>query len=145
MLPLLPLLILFGRLFFVFFVRYYNERPCPHYYLNALFFSVFKKMPKLSVYLDTPSFRGSARCSALVLLQQLGCMLSLWYALILCNSFKKQMYLTALVHSVSTALWGLFVLRSYMIFHDCGHGSFFQGFAGAKMCNWITLKSENLL
>lgn len=96
-------------------------------------------MPKLSVYLDTPSFRGSARCSALVLLQQLGFMLSLWYALILCNSFKKQMYLTALVHSVSTALWGLFVLRSYMIFHDCGHGSFFQGFAGAKMCNWITL------
>lgn len=88
---------------------------------------------KLCTYLDTPMFRGSGIQSACVLFQQIGCMsLLLWTSLVLSSSAYT-------FHSACIVLWGLLVLRSYMIFHDCGHGSFFQGFMYAKTLNWITL------
>ena len=31
--------------------------------------------------------------------------------------------------------YGLLVIRSFIVMHDCGHGSFFQGFPAARRWN----------
>ena len=81
---------------------------------------------RLSEYLSDASFKGTRGASARVLAQQV-------------------VLMTLAVHAAvampvaTTALWALLVLRAYMIFHDCGHRSFFQGFSGAAWWNWIAL------
>lgn len=86
-------------------------------------------------YLDTPYFRGSFLGSSWTLLQTTALMLMWWYA---AASFSGS---AGIVGCVGFAVaWALLVLRSYMIFHDAGHGSFFQGFPGAKRLNWATLQ-----
>lgn len=95
---------------------------------------------KLGKYLDAPHFRGSGAESAVVFLQQILGMSFLWMSLLLWNAQIRDLAsLTLGFHCASTLLWALFVLRSYMIFHDCGHGSFFQGFKHSKFVNGMTL------
>ena len=38
-----------------------------------------------------------------------------------------------------TAAWAAFAVRSFIIFHDCGHKSFVQGFPGASTLNWLAM------
>jgi len=90
-----------------------------------------KPAVSLCSYLDTKSFRGTALRSASVLLQQTALMAGWW--LVAPRAESTAACVAAVV------AWGLLVLRAYMIFHDCGHGSFFQGFPGAKTINWLTL------
>lgn len=84
----------------------------------------------LRSYLDSASFRGTPRRSASVLLQQFALMAGWWVVAPRCDGAAARL--------VATLAWGLLVLRAYMIFHDCGHGSFFQGFAGARRLNWLS-------
>lgn len=81
---------------------------------------------RLDEYLKDPALRGSASQSGLVLAQQL-----LLTAVVLQSARAAPV--------VCTLAWALTVLRSYMIFHDAGHGSFFQRFRGASVLNWATL------
>lgn len=87
---------------------------------------------RLSEYLSDVSFKGTPTASARVLVQQV-------------------VLMTVAVHAAvampvaATALWALLVLRAYMIFHDCGHRSFFQGFKGAAWWNWIALHVSAVL
>ena len=88
----------------------------------------------LCKYLDTPRYRGTFFRSLSCLLQQSALMVGWWVAT------AKYAPTFSLGGSVAAAfVWAALVMRSYMIFHDCGHGSFFQGFSGAKFLNWATL------
>lgn len=88
----------------------------------------------LCKYLDLPHFRGSAVRSAWTLAQTVALQGLWWYV------SAKYAPQAGVVGSMALGVaWGLLVLRSYMIFHDCGHHSFFQGFPGAKTVNWCTL------
>lgn len=40
-----------------------------------------------------------------------------------------------LARALLTFLYGLWIMRVFIVFHDCGHGSFFQGFPGASQWN----------
>lgn len=98
-------------------------------------------------YLDTPCFRGTFIASTYNLLQQTVLMAGWWVAaarlplLPCCQSI-----LNTIVGCLALAFaWGLLVLRSYMIFHDAGHGSFYQGFRGAKILNWLTLQLSAIM
>ena len=42
-----------------------------------------------------------------------------------------------LVRAVAVFLWGGAVLRSFMIFHDAGHGSFVRGSQFSRWLNWV--------
>lgn len=88
----------------------------------------------LSRYLDTPKFRGNGYRSSATLLLTLGGFAA-WWAI--ADLYAPQLGLGFCVGL--SVIWALFVLRSYMIFHDCGHRSFYQGFRGAKAANWATL------
>ena len=90
----------------------------------------------LCKYLDTPQWRGSPAKSAWCLLQTMGLMIGTWWAASKLAAAPDGALALRLAFGT---MWGLLVLRSYMIFHDCGHGSFFQGFAGARSWNWLTL------
>jgi len=89
---------------------------------------------ELCKYLDTPKFRGSVLQSAGVFMSTGTAMAGWW-----CLAVKFEPALSFLARAALTVVWALLVLRSYMIFHDCGHGSFFQGSRGARALNWITL------
>ena len=95
-----------------------------------------EKAPEQSLcsYLDTKSFRGTPLRSASVLAQQVGLMAGWWWLA------ARTTGCAACV--AMTVGWGLLVLRAYMIFHDCGHGSFFQGFRGSKTVNWLSLHAS---
>ena len=43
-----------------------------------------------------------------------------------------------LVRAVAVFLWGGAVLRSFMIFHDAGHGSFARGSQFSRWLNWVS-------
>ena len=97
-------------------------------------------MVELSRHLHKPGYRGSFGQSCYVFMQTLLSMIMCWYSSKYVMVFMINSD-TALYAACCTfaALWALLVLRSYMIFHDCGHGSFFQCFTGAHTMNWITL------
>jgi omega-6 fatty acid desaturase (delta-12 desaturase) len=99
---------------------------------------------KLAAYLDQPRFRGSAVRSARVLGLQAGGMIAVWSALARHGASEPGAWAPA-VRGALTVCWALCVLRAYMIFHDCGHGSFFQGFAGARTCNWLALHASAVM
>ena len=84
-------------------------------------------------FLDSPSWRGSPLQSVSCLFQTVGLMVGWWF---LAASLAEA---PPVARCALAVFWALLVLRSYMIFHDCGHGSFFQGFKQARWCNWITL------
>jgi omega-6 fatty acid desaturase (delta-12 desaturase) len=88
----------------------------------------------LCQFLDRKEFRGSPLRSAWTLVQTLGLQVAWW---VLAAQYGPSA--GPLSYAALGLAWGLTVLRSYMIFHDCGHGSFFQGFPGAKAVNWATL------
>jgi len=88
----------------------------------------------LCKHLDAPKYRGSFLASLSQLLLQTVCMAAWWAA-----ATKLAPVAGVVGNTALTMLWGGLVVRSYMIFHDCGHGSFFQGFKGAKIVNWLTL------
>lgn len=91
---------------------------------------------ELCRYLDKAENRGTPLQSAWQLLQTVAACAAWWvFAATQTASFST-------VGRVAlTILWGGFVLRSYMVFHDCGHGSFFQGPHGSllRTANWATL------
>lgn len=87
---------------------------------------------ELCSYLDTPAFRGSPLRSAWTLLQTAIIEVAWWT---LAASVAP-----SAGHAVMAALLvfhGFMMLRITIIFHDCGHGSFFQGFKHAKHVNWL--------
>ena len=88
----------------------------------------------LCKYLDTPKYRGTFFRSLSCLIQQTALMVGWWVAT------AKYAPTFGVGGSIAASfVWALLVVRSYMIFHDCGHGSFFQGFSGAKALNWAAL------
>lgn len=94
----------------------------------------------LCQYLNTPHFRGSFGRSALVLLETVALTGAWWLFAGMTASWLGNGAKTVLA-----VCWALIVLRSFMIFHDCGHGSFFQGFTGAKSLNWVALHISSVL
>ena len=96
---------------------------------------------ELCKYLDSKEFRGTMWRSIWCLLQNLLPMIAWWFMAARCATPEAH---AATRFACGTA-WGLLVLRSYMIFHDCGHGSFFQGFKGARTANWVTLQVSAVL
>jgi len=92
-------------------------------------------------YLDRPTHRGSGARSLWVLVQTVGLMAGWWW----CAAQRAASCPTPFGSCAMALAWGLLVLRSYMIFHDCGHQSFFQQFPGAKLANWLTLHLSAVL
>jgi len=86
---------------------------------------------EMCTFLDQPRFRGTPLRSISTLLQTISLMVAWWWLAI-----RVERMMTTIVLGI---VWGMLVLRSYMIFHDCGHGSFFQGSDTAKRFNWLTL------
>lgn len=94
-------------------------------------------MKDLSQHLDRPEYRGTFLQSLLVLMKTMLSMLACWYgAKYAMSQLEDRVHA---VHCTFVILWALLVVRSFVIFHDCGHGSFFQGFTGARTINWMTL------
>ena len=79
--------------------------------------------PLLS-YLDLPQHRGTVCRSASCMLQTTTGF-AVWSWLV--ARYTSSLSDGGLVPALVSAMWAMLVLRSYMIFHDCGHGSFFQG------------------
>jgi omega-6 fatty acid desaturase (delta-12 desaturase) len=94
----------------------------------------------LCQYLDTPRFRGSFGRSALVLLETIVLACAWWLF-----AGTTASWVGSGAKVVLVVCWALIVLRSFMIFHDCGHGSFFQGFPGAVSLNWAALHISSIL
>ena len=82
---------------------------------------------KLAEYLNSAHLRGTPAQSCVVLLQQLlltGVVLSCARA----------------APTTATVAWALTTVRSFLIFHDAGHGSFFQRCPGAPALNGVVLQ-----
>lgn len=80
-------------------------------------------------YLDQPAWKGSVTESVQVaLVTILG--LAVIFAGIVASAGGSLLIRIPLV-----VVWGLFVMRSFIVFHDCGHGSFIQGFPNAALFN----------
>lgn len=90
----------------------------------------------LCKYLDLREHRGSGWASLWHLTQTVAVMAAWW---VLSPRYASAEDTPVALRAVFAVAWGLFVLRSYMIFHDCGHGSFFQLFPNARTCNWMCL------
>jgi len=103
---------------------------------KELFASGDDKQRTLCKYLDLPQHRGSPLQSLWCLVQTLLPMVA-WWPLSARYAGADETPLP--VRGAFLVAWGLLVLRSYMIFHDCGHGSFVQGFRDAKTYNWLCL------
>ena len=95
---------------------------------------------ELCSHLDRREFRGTFLRSSVVLLQTVGLSAGWW--LLAAAHGPEAGFLGKLALGFA---WGLLVLRSYMIFHDCGHGSFYQGFRGAKPLNFLTMHLSAML
>ena len=91
----------------------------------------------LCSYLDKPAFRGSFGRSLSTLVQTLALMGTWWLI--------APGIASPTARALLSVAWGLLVLRSYMIFHDCGHKSFFQGGARMQQLNWATLQLTAVL
>ena len=69
---------------------------------------------------------------------------------VLCNTIAVQsiawllaVHAQSLLGSACAAiLWGLSVLRAFMVFHDCGHGSFFPNH---RVAHWATLHLTSIM
>jgi len=96
---------------------------------------------ELCRYLDKPENRGSPRQSAWHLCQTLVAIVAWWWFATQAVSFPT------IGRVVLSVVWGLLVVRSFMVFHDCGHGSFFQGPHGSllRYANWVTLHFTSFL
>lgn len=91
-------------------------------------------------HLDLPKFRGDSGTSALVFLNTCALAVAWWY---LASWLASAGILNQPIAAILlTCAWGLVVLRSFMIFHDCGHGSFFQIGPNAATLNWLALHAS---
>jgi len=118
-----------------------RDESCPH---AAPATAEEATKDSLCRYLDIPAFRGTPLRSAVVLLQAAGGMaswwvLATWTADRLAASSSIGPCVCLALRAALAVLWAGLNLRSFMIFHDCGHGSFFQGSKRMRMANWLTL------
>ena len=86
----------------------------------------------LVLHLDLKKYRGHWSTSLLVAANTIWPMALIWYAFARLDGGGGFALRGAL-----SLVWGCFVVRSFIVFHDCGHGSFIQGFKGAARCNWV--------
>lgn len=86
----------------------------------------------LVLHLDLKKYRGHWSTSLLVAANTIWPMALIWYAFSRLDGGGGFALRGAL-----SLVWGCFVVRSFIVFHDCGHGSFIQGFKGAARCNWV--------
>ena len=86
----------------------------------------------LVLHLDLKKYRGHWSTSLLVAANTIWPMALIWYAFSRLDGGGGFALRGAL-----SLVWGCFVVRSFIVFHDCGHGSFIQGFKGATRCNWV--------
>jgi omega-6 fatty acid desaturase (delta-12 desaturase) len=96
--------------------------------------------PSLCKHLDTQRYRGSFLGSTWVLIKTVVPYAALWVAAALYWPTSG-----LAIRAAMLGAWGGVIVRTYMIFHDCGHGSFYQGFQGAKTLNWLTLHFSSVL
>jgi len=90
--------------------------------------------PSIAEYLDRPHWRGSPLRSVWESVPTLLLVVALWYGGAALQIATGPLYLRA-----GFALaWSVLVLRGFILFHDCGHGSLFQGFKGASTVNWMS-------
>lgn len=83
-------------------------------------------------------YRGTWCRSTSVMLQTVSTMVVCWCGAT--AAVGEVGFFGFVLRSGCTGLWALVVLRSYMIFHDCGHGSFYQGSRFAQSCNAAALQ-----
>lgn len=104
--------------------------------------TICENQDKISVYkyLENPFFYGNLYKSTYVLLETL----LLMYIWIHC-AINYLNYFGIISKSVFTILWSLLSIRSFIIFHDCGHGSFYQKFKHSQLCNWVTMHVASVM
>jgi omega-6 fatty acid desaturase (delta-12 desaturase) len=66
------------------------------------------------------------------LLNTLGPYAALWYAI--CRSIDVSYWITLLLAVLAAA----FLVRIFIIFHDCGHGSFYESRSANRIVGFVT-------
>jgi len=93
-------------------------------------------------YLNDPKFKGTYILSYYYLSKTIFFFI-LWSLLIF--KYTSFNYRIIIIDSLFSLFWGMLVIRSFILFHDCGHGSFIQNIKNHKLHNWICLNITSIL
>lgn len=97
-----------------------------------------KFLTGLLAHMDQPKYKGDVLSSLKVALITIVGQVCIWSA-----AYYGSQNLTGPVRQLALfacmLLWAGMTIRAFIVFHDCGHGSFIQGFKGASKWNTFFL------
>jgi len=84
-------------------------------------------------HVGQPKYAGDCTSSLMVLARTLAMYFLLWGAALYGGKHGMSLWFKAPL----VLIWGLVHIRCFIVFHDCGHKSFIQGFKGARFWNEV--------